>query len=161
MNNQSFTTVLLLNNSPEEVFNAVTNVRGWWSEEIEGDTNRLNAVFYYQYEDIHQCQMKITEFVPHEKIVWYVVKNYFKFTKDTSEWTGTHISFEISKKENQTELTFIHHGLEPHHECYEICQDSWTNYIQNSLSNLIVEGKGKPNASGKPQTGNEKKLSSH
>jgi len=32
------------------------------------------------------------------------------------------------------------------YECYEICQDAWTNYIQNSLSDLITTGKGQPNA---------------
>jgi len=49
--------------------------------------------------------------------------------------------------------------LVPEYECFEICRDSWTNYIQNSMQKLITTGKGEPNASGKPQTENEKKLS--
>ena len=36
-----FTTHLLTNQSMEEVFNAVINVRGWWSESIEGQTQKL------------------------------------------------------------------------------------------------------------------------
>ena len=43
----------------EGIFNAINNVRGWWSEEIEGSTDKLNAVFNYHYEDVHHCQMKI------------------------------------------------------------------------------------------------------
>jgi len=33
----------------------------------------------------------------------------------------------------------------PAYECYKICFDAWTNYIQNSLRNLITTGKGQPN----------------
>jgi hypothetical protein len=89
-----------------------------------------------------------------------VTDNYFKFTKDKTEWTGTKISFEISEKDNQTQLRFTHIGLVPQYECYEICTDSWSNYIHNSLRDLIVTGKGQPNGTGKPRTENEKRLGS-
>jgi hypothetical protein len=36
--------------------------------------------------------------------------------------------------------------------------DAWTSYIQNSLRDLIVTGKGQPNGKDKPQTENEKNL---
>ncbi len=158
MANQDFTTSILLNESPEKVFNAVNNVRGWWSEEIEGSTTKLNDEFEYHYEDVHRCKMKLIEVIPNKKVVWYVVNNYFKFTNDKTEWKDTKISFDIVEKANKTELTMTHVGLVPAYECYEICRDSWTNYIQNSLYNLITSGKGKPNGKNKPQTENERKL---
>nr|WP_314898251.1 SRPBCC domain-containing protein [uncultured Flavobacterium sp.] len=159
MRNQDFTTTLLVNQTPEEVFNAINNVRGWWSEEIEGSTDQVNDVFTYHYEDIHRCQMKLIEVTPNEKVVWLVIENYFNFTKDKSEWTGTKISFEISKKDNQTQIRFTHLGLVPEYECYDICRDAWSNYIHNSLRSLITTGKGQPNSTGNPRTADEKKLS--
>ncbi len=42
MATQDFTATLLVDQSPKEVFDAITNVRGWWSEEIEGNTSKLN-----------------------------------------------------------------------------------------------------------------------
>jgi uncharacterized protein YndB with AHSA1/START domain len=150
MTTKDFTTTILVDNSPEEVFNAINNVRGWWSEEIEGATDKLNREFDYHYEDVHSCKIKIIELTPNKKIVWSVLENYFKFTKDKSEWKGTKIIFDIAKKDNKTEIRFTHEGLVPAYECYEICRDAWTGYIQKSLQNFITTGKGQPNATGKP-----------
>jgi uncharacterized protein YndB with AHSA1/START domain len=150
MTAKDFTTTILVDNTPEEVFNAINNVRGWWSEEIEGSTDTLNSEFDYHYEDVHRCKIKIIELVPNKKIVWSVLDNYFKFTKDKSEWKGTKIIFDIAKKDNKTEMRFTHEGLVPAYECYEICRDAWTGYIQKSLRNFITTGKGQPNATGKP-----------
>jgi uncharacterized protein YndB with AHSA1/START domain len=150
MTTKDFTTTILVDNTPAEVFSAINNVRGWWSEEIEGSTDKLNSEFDYHYEDVHRCKIKIVELVPNKKVVWSVLDNYFKFTKDKSEWKGTKIIFDIVEKENKTEMRFTHQGLVPAYECYEICRDAWTGYIQKSLRNLITAGKGQPNATGKP-----------
>jgi hypothetical protein len=154
-----FTTTLLVDQTPEQAFNAINNARGWWSEEIEGSTDKLNEVFNYHFEDVHRSKMKIVEFIPAKKVVWLVMENYFKFTKDKSEWTGTKISFEISRKGDKTEIRFTHIGLVPEYECYDVCQNAWTHYIQESLKGLITTGKGRPNGKDKPSTENEKKLS--
>lgn len=159
MSATDFTTAIIVDKSPKEVFDAVTNVRDWWSEEIEGNTTKLNDEFNYHYEDVHRCKIKLIEVIPNQKIVWLVEENYFKFTQDKTEWTGTKPTFEITEKEEKTELRFTHFGLTSEYECFEICQGAWTNYIQNSLKKLITTGKGEPNATGKPQTENEKKLS--
>lgn len=159
MNTEDFSTTLIVDQSAADVFNAVTNVRGWWSEEIEGNTAKQNDEFNYHYEDIHICKIKLIEVIPNQKIIWLVEDNYFKFTQDEKEWTNTKPTFEITENNGKTELKFTHYGLVPDYECFEICKDSWTNYIQNSLKNLITTGKGNPNGKDKPQTENEKKLS--
>ena len=150
MDTPDFTTTILVDQTPKDAFNAINNVRGWWSEEIEGDTDKVNDEFLYHYEDVHRCKMKLIEVVAGKKVVWLVLNNYFKFTKDKSEWTGTKIIFEIAEKDNKTEMRFTHQGLVPAYECYEICRDAWTGYIQKSLRNFITTGKGQPNATGKP-----------
>ena len=142
---QDFSTIISVDETPAEVFNAAKNVRGWWSEEIEGGTENLNDEFLYHYKDVHICKMKLVEVVPNKKIVWPVMDNHFSFTSDKSEWVNTKIIFEISEKDGKTQLRFIHEGLVPYYECYQVCFDAWTSYIQGSLQNLIVTGKGKPN----------------
>ena len=155
MKTSNFTTALLVDETPEEVFNAVNNVRGWWSQEIEGDTDKLNAEFIYHYKDVHISKMKITEFVPGKRITWLVMENYFNFTNDKNEWKGNKIIFEITQKGNKTELQFTQEGLVPTNECYDVCHDAWTNYIQKSLRSLITTGKGQPNPKGEDAEFNE------
>ncbi len=43
MNNQNFTTTISVEQTPEKVFHASNNLRGWWSEEIEGDTDKTRC----------------------------------------------------------------------------------------------------------------------
>ena len=145
MRDQNYTTSFAVDEFPEEVFSAISNVRGWWSQAVEGDTDKLGAVFYYHYQDVHRCTFKITEFVPGKKVVWHVLQNYFNFVKDKTEWTGTDVVFEIARKGGKTEVHFTHVGLVPAYECYGVCSDAWSSYITGSLRDLITTGKGKPN----------------
>ncbi|CAN5573255.1 hypothetical protein BH11BAC2_BH11BAC2_03620 [soil metagenome] len=145
MSNKNFNTRILVRQTPKEVFDAINNVRGWWSENIDGNTDKIDAEFLYHYKDVHICKMKIVEFIPEKKIVWLVLENQFNFTKDQSEWKGNRLIFEISEYDHQTQLQFTQEGLNPEYECYNVCKDAWTSYIQGSLKNLIETGKGKPN----------------
>lgn len=145
MTTSDFTTTILVDQTPNEVFNAVNNVRGWWSERIDGGTTELNDEFTYQRWELHKCTMKLTEVIPGKKVVWKVLDNYFSFTEDKTEWIDTDISFDIAEKDGKTELKFTHWGLVPAYECYDVCFDAWSSYIKGSLQNLITTGKGQPN----------------
>ena len=145
MQNTNYTTSFWVNKSPKEVFEAINNVSGWWSEDVEGNTTALNGEFLYYYKDVHISKMRIIKFVPDKKIVWLVLENEFNFIKDKTEWKGDKIIFELTEKDGGTELKFTQEGLTPENECYNVCQDAWTGYIHGSLKDLIVTGKGKPN----------------
>jgi hypothetical protein len=142
MNNQNFATSIFVEQSPAEVFKAINNPRAWWSEEIEGTTDKLNAEWNYHFGDTHRSKMKVIEMIPDKKVVWLVKENYFKFTKDPSEWIGNKITFEISRQGDKTQLVFSQIGLIPAYECYNVCRDAWTGFIQKSLQSLIASGKG-------------------
>jgi hypothetical protein len=142
---QDFTTTIQVPVSPEEAFDAINNPRGWWSEEIEGSTNRLQSEFDYHFQDVHRCKIKVIELIPGQKVVWLVLDNNFNFTEDKSEWKGTRIIFDIAGKGGQTEIRFTHQGLVPDYECYDVCNKAWSYYINISLHRLIATGKGGPN----------------
>jgi hypothetical protein len=145
MNNQDFNAAISVEKTPEEAFDAINNVRGWWSENIEGGTEKLGDEFTYRYKDVHFCKIKIAELIPGKKVVWHVLDNRFNFTKDKNEWKGTDVIFEVSKKGNKTEVRFTHRGLVPEYECFDVCSNAWGSYINGSLRSLITTGKGQPN----------------
>jgi hypothetical protein len=195
MSTTDFTTTLLVDQTPNEVYNAITDPRKWWSEEIEGGTDKLYDEFDYHFEDIHRCRMKLIELVPGRKVVWLVMDNYFKpgifgetselmseweskrqntapaasghisqssngmeLIGQKAEWVGTKIIFEITPKDNKTQLVFTHRGLVPEYECFEVCSNGWTHYIRQSLFDLITTGEGQPNKTGTPKTTDEERF---
>jgi len=142
----NFTTTFTVDRSPQEVFAAITNVRGWWSGEIAGRTDALGAEFTYSYKNMHRTTQKITEWLPGKKVVWHVVESYLGFVDDKKEWTGTDIVFTIEKKKGgRTEVQFTHVGLVPAFECYADCSGAWDFYVGDSLRKLITTGHGEPN----------------
>ena len=145
MKNPSFTATISINQTPKEAFDAINNVRGWWSGEIEGSTDKLGDEFTYRYKDIHYSNQKVTELIPGKKVVWLVLDSYLNFIEDKSEWKNTNITFEIAKRGDKTEVHFTHVGLVPDYECYGACSNAWGSYINGSLRSLITTGKGQPN----------------
>lgn len=142
METKDFTLTLLTEQTSEKVFKAINNVRGWWSgyysEEIIGDTEKLNDEFSFRAGDgAHYTRHKLVEVIPNKKVVWLTIDCHLSFVDKKDEWAGTTVIFEISPKGNKTQLKFTHHGLTPQIECYDSCAPVWTAYLQNKLLPLI------------------------
>ncbi|MFC2187605.1 SRPBCC domain-containing protein [Fulvivirgaceae bacterium LMO-SS25] len=142
MTSSDFTLTLLTDQSPNTVFQAINNVRAWWSgyysEEFIGNTEELSDEFsFHAGEGLHFSKQKIVELTPNKKVVWLITESKLSFLEKTDEWTGTKVIFEISKEGNKTQLVFTHLGLTPQKECYNNCAPAWTQYLQNKLLQLI------------------------
>ena len=145
MEQQDFTTSILVDQTPMEAFDAINNVRAWWPGEIEGNTTKLDDEFIYRYKKIHYSKQKLVEVIPGKKVVWLVTDSSLNFVENKTEWTGTKIIFEISEKNNKTQVRFTHQGLIPQYECFDSCSNAWGDIIKNGLRRLITEGKGQAN----------------
>jgi len=142
MQEQNFTSSFTVGQNPAEVYNAINNVRGWWTGAVEGSSATVGDEFSYRYPGAHYSRQKVTELVPGEKVVWHVVDAHLEGPYDPGEWTGTEISFEIAPQEDGTEVSFSHRGLTPAFECYDTCSSAWGFFVNGSLKHLITTGDG-------------------
>src|SRR5690349_20342176 len=121
MKAQDYTITLTLTATPHDAFKAINSVTKWWTEDLKGNSEKLNDEFTVRFGDIHMSKQKLVEVVPDKKVVWLVTDSKLNFVEDKTEWTGTKISFEIFEKNGKTQVRFTHHGLVPDVQCYEGC----------------------------------------
>jgi len=144
MNNKDYNTTIALNATAQQAFNSINNVVQWWSEDFEGQSEKLNDVFTVRFGETF-ITIKIVELIPEQKIVWHVIDNYKHWLQyNKREWLNTTMIWEISAATNGTQISFTHIGLVPGIECYYGCESAWNFYIKESLLKLLTEGKGIP-----------------
>jgi hypothetical protein len=146
MTRSDFTITMLVDQTPDEVYAAINDVRGWWTGApgVEGSTDTLDDEFTYRYDPHHYSKQRVTALVPGKEVAWLVVEGRLNFVADKSEWTGTRIRFEIAQQGEKTHLRFTHGGLVPASECFNACSDAWSGYINGCLRNLITAGERLP-----------------
>ncbi|WP_020578332.1 SRPBCC family protein [Actinopolymorpha alba] len=154
------TAAMTVDRTPEQVFEAITNVRGWWSENLIGHSAALHDEFIFTDDSeyagetvrakkgIRFARFQITEFVPGRRVVWHVVDSDNTGLDDRDEWTDTNVIFDITTDAQGTTLHFTHEGLTAAESaCFEACLRGWTFFITKSLPQLLTTGAGLPIAS--------------
>jgi uncharacterized protein YndB with AHSA1/START domain len=156
-NTQHLTATITVDQSPDEVFAAITDVRGWWSQNIIGETAALHDEFVFtddssepgeaarSKDSIRFARFRITEVVSGKRMVWHVVDSDLTFVEDRDEWTDTDVVFDLTAAPGGTTVHFTHQGLTAaESECFQACSRGWTFYITESLPQLLTTGTGQP-----------------
>lgn len=148
---ENFTTTIIVDATPREAFDAINDVTGWWGR-ITGSTAAVGDEFVYLVPGVHYSGFRVTEFIAERHVAWLVTGSYLDPTTEKHEWTGTTVRFGIDQIDGATRITFTHEGLEPDRECYELCSNAWSMFVNGSLKAFIEIGEGKPYSSGGDQT---------
>lgn len=135
MANQNFQYRFTTSKNTGEVFKYLIDPKNWWlglfGETIEGNSEYINDEFSFHAGDgVHFSNQKLIELVGDKKIVWLVTESNLSFLKNTNEWAGTKICFDIENDGDKTKVIFTHEGLIPSFECYGSCASAWTQYMQ-------------------------------
>ena len=143
MKQEDYHCSILADVSPKEAFDNINHVSAWWTENIEGRSEKLNDIFTVHFGETF-VTFKIIETAPYKKITWFVTDCNLHWLKDKKEWNNTKISWEISAENSSTKIDMTHIGLVPGIECYNDCEKGWDHYILDSLFKLITTHKGIP-----------------
>ena len=144
MKEQNYHTSITVDATAHEAFESINNVTQWWTENLEGSSQKLNDEFTVRFGDVHYSKQTLVEVIPGKKVVWLVTDSKLNFIKDKKEWTNTKIVFEVLTQNNKTQIHFTHIGLVPEIECFDACSNAWSEYIQGSLWRLVTTDKGQP-----------------
>jgi hypothetical protein len=144
MEANDFTLTFKVDQTPEIVFNAILNVRGWWSQALKGESMKLGDEFEYRHKNFHYSRHKLIEVIPDKRVVWLTTDSSLSFIRQQDEWNGSTVWFDISEIDGRTQLRFTHVGLVPQIECFGACSGGWNHYLNKSLLPLITTGVGMP-----------------
>jgi uncharacterized protein YndB with AHSA1/START domain len=119
--------------APKKVYEALTTIQGlrnWWTTETKGSAKKGGVI------NFGFCKMKVMEAKSGKLVHWNCVGG-------PKEWLGTEVSFQLTRKMNQTFVLFKHaHWAEPvefmHH-----CSTKWAVFLL-SLRDLLERGSGRP-----------------
>ncbi|MHA7058899.1 SRPBCC family protein [Aquimarina sp. M1] len=146
----SYTISVSIEANSEAVFNAITqSVQEWWGY-TNSAVSKLDDEFTASFDKT--CwKFKISEFEPNSKIVWQCIHAkhiHSGYDGIEKEWIGTKVEWYLEEKsQNETILNFIHNGLVPKLNCYEICWPAWERFVTQSLKSFVESGKGMPHLS--------------
>ena len=143
MKGQNYHNSIVANITAKDALENISRVPKWWATNFEGNSQKLNDIFTVRFGETF-VTFKIAELVSDKKIVWQVIDCYLHWLTDKKEWKGTKIDWEISTKNNSTQIDMTHIGLVPEIECYKDCKKGWNFFVGESLLKLITEGKGLP-----------------
>lgn len=139
----NYSTTITVDASPQEAYDAINDVSGWWGR-ITGATTAVGDEFVYVVPGLHYSGFRITELEPGRRIAWLVTGSYLDFVADHQEWNDTTVRFDIAATDAGTAVTFTHEGLTSDGECYDNCSNAWNMFVNVSLKRFIETGAGMP-----------------
>ena len=129
--------------SEKVAYDKIALVSQWWAKNFEGEAKKRGDRFTVRFGETF-VDFEISEAVPNSRIVWQVANCHLHWLKNKTEWNGTSVAWDISSNKKATTVTMTHHGLTPEVECYGACENGWNGHVQNSLLQLLTQGKGLP-----------------
>jgi uncharacterized protein YndB with AHSA1/START domain len=121
-----------------KVYEALATTEGlshWWSLSTTGSTAK-GGVVKFRFGTDGGCDMRVVESRPGEVVEWECVDG-------PPEWIGTHLTFRIEARGDETFVLFKHAGWREPVEFMHHCSTKWAVFLL-SLKNWIERREGRP-----------------
>src|SRR5438552_5006914 len=98
MKEENYTVSITVDATPQEAFKSINSVTKWWTENLEGSSQKLNDEFSVRFGNVHYSKQKLVEVIPDKKVVWLVTDSKLNFIKKNRKGQAKRIVSEIRKK---------------------------------------------------------------
>lgn len=135
---KNYTRSFATTHSAQEVYDTISNVKGWWTPNTDGTATRTGDEFTIHFGKLWKT-MRVTKAQPGKRIEWQVIDCHMPFLTDKKEWKGTTLRFDLEAVPTGTTVTLTHLGLVPGLQCYEACENAWGYYFGEELPKALRE----------------------
>lgn len=147
MNTDSYRREIIVSNTPSAAYKALTTeFNKWWTTSTNPVMN-VGETVTFKFDPTYWT-MRATELIPDKHVELECIEaNHVDEglpASFRSEWEGTKLKWTIQQCGDNTKITFVHDGLAPSLNCYEICEIGWDHFFVNSLKNYLNKGEGSP-----------------
>jgi hypothetical protein len=129
-------------NAPSgKIYSAISTAEGigtWWDKQTPVQTPEGLVLEHNPGPEHGIVKLKVLDQIPDKRVEWECISAHPK-TSPASAWTGTHITFEISRRlvppwaTQKTEMgivSFRHSGWDEKSEFFGFCNTAWGEVLQ-------------------------------
>ena len=149
MSTNSYTREIIVSNTPDAAYRALTSEFAKWWTECSGSIIAVGDEVTFRFDPTYWT-MRAIRLVPNKSIELECVEAHHvhEGLPDSirKEWEGTKLKWNIQQQRDNTKISFVHEGLVPSLDCYAICEMGWDHFFVNSLKKYLDSGKGSPGA---------------
>jgi len=144
MADKSYAREIITKNSPGAAYRALTlGFDKWWTAG-NNPVTKVGDELTFRF-DTTFWTMRVIGLVPDKSVEFECIEAHH-FHEGLSElileeWKGTKLKWKIEVVGDKTKISFVHDGLIPSLNCYDICETGWDYYFVNSLKNYLDTGR--------------------
>ena len=144
---KSYHSKIIVSNSSSAAYEALTTGFGeWWTTSFDPIRNIGDKVTF-RFGPTYWV-MQVTQLIPGQLIELECIQAHHIHeglpSSIQNEWKGTSLNWEIHEQGPNTKITFTHNGLDPSMNCFEVCEQGWNFFFNQSLKQYLDTGKGSP-----------------
>ena len=143
----SYTREIIVSNTPSEAYRALTaGFNKWWTtgcNPISETGDRITFCFGSTSWVMRANRLVPDNYVELECIEAHHVHEGLP-SSILKEWEGTKLQWQIKKHGDETKIVFVHEGLVPSLDCYDVCRQGWDYFFVSSLKQYLDTGEASP-----------------
>ncbi len=140
MNPADYRREITVSSTPADAYRALTfDFDKWWTPGSI-PVSRVGDVVTFRFGETF-WRMRVVDLDPERYVELECVEAHHVDDRSPEsirrEWEGTRLKWTIEQTDAKVKITFVHEGLVPSLDCYEICELGWDHYFVKGLKHYL------------------------